>query len=99
MPTDQIQMDLPGQETAAGILGLRRSCRRAVNLSLEREVNSYLDDMEEGSGTLAYWQVHSNFHEYIYYCNFLYPGKSSTLPYNLRTCNGCLADSRLIRPL
>ena len=92
-------MDLPGQKTAAGILGLGQSCHRAVNLSLEQEVNSYLNDMEEGSGTLAYWQVHSNFHEYIYYCNFLYAGKLSMLPYNLCTCNGCLADSRLIHLL
>lgn len=54
MPADS---NLHGQTTAAGILGHGRSRRKGANSSLEREVSSYLDDMEEGSGVLAYWQV------------------------------------------
>ena len=42
---------------AAAILGLGRSQQRGVNLSLEREVEAHLDDMEEGSSALVYWQV------------------------------------------
>ena len=42
---------------AVQILGLGQSRRRPVNSSLEREVELYLDDMEEGTSALAYWQV------------------------------------------
>lgn len=51
------EVDISKSPTAAGILGLGRSRRRVANLSLEREVESYLDDMESGSSALAYWQV------------------------------------------
>ena len=44
-------------ETAADILGLGHSRRRHAMSSLEREVAAYLDDLEEGSGMLNFWQV------------------------------------------
>ena len=49
------------KSSAAGILGLGKSQQRALHSSLEHKVNTYLDDVEEGSGVLAYWQV-SNSH-------------------------------------
>ena len=44
-------------ETAADILGLGHLHRHHAMSSLEHEVAAYLDDLEEGSGMLNFWQV------------------------------------------
>ena len=43
--------------TAAGILGLKRPHRLHGYTTLDREVQRYYDDIEYGEDILAYWQV------------------------------------------
>ena len=88
--------DLPATSTAAGILGLGRSRQRVTNSSLEREVNSYLDDMEEGSGALAYWQASNSHSKYQYYSDHPPTGKSFALSYYIRTGDGYFTNTGLI---
>jgi hypothetical protein len=47
------------QSTAADILGLnrQRTSGKQKSVSLEMEVNQYLNDPNQGSGILEYWQV------------------------------------------
>jgi hypothetical protein len=56
MPNNETTAPLPGR-TARSILGLGRTRNRTEQRTLMAEVDSYLSDTQEGTGSISYWQV------------------------------------------